>query len=122
MEVMYARCCESGGKRLSGKTRKDNRWLRRTLNHAAWAVSRCKDGYLATRYRRLVTRRGKNRAIVAAGHKLLLIACTLLQRGCSYEDSGGDYFDRLHADGLLRSLVRRIERLGHSVVLQPAEA
>jgi transposase len=111
---------ESAGKRHSGKTRKGNRWLRRTLNQAAWAVSRSKDSYLAARYRRLVTRRGKKRAIVAIGHKLLLIAYTLLQRGCSYRDLGGDYFDRLHHDGLLRSLVRRIEKLGHTVVLQPA--
>jgi transposase len=111
---------ESAGKRHSGTTRKGNRWLRRTLNQAAWAVSRCKDSYLAARYRRLVTRRGKKRAIVAIGHKLLLIAYALLQRGGTYQDLGGDYFDRLRADGLVRSLVRRIERLGHSVVLQPA--
>jgi transposase len=57
---------------------------------------------------------------VAIGHKLLLIAYALLQRGCPYQDLGGDYFDRLRAHGLVRSLVRRIERLGHSVVLQPA--
>ena len=113
---------ESAGKRHSGTTRKGNRWLRRTLNQAAWAVSRSKGSYLAARYRRLATRRGKKRAIVAIGHKLLVIAYTLLQRGCSYRDLGGDYFDRLHADGLLRSLVRRIERLGHTVVLQPASA
>ena len=113
---------ESAGKRHSGKTRKGNRWLRRTLNQAAWAVSRCKNSYLAARYRRLVTRRGKKRAIVAIGHKLLLIAYTLLQRGGSYRDLGSDYFDRLHRDGLVRSLVRRIEKLGHTVVLQPSAA
>ncbi len=33
---------ESAGKRHSGTTRKGKRWLRRTLNQAAWAVSRCK--------------------------------------------------------------------------------
>ena len=113
---------ESAGKRHSGKARKGNRWLRRVLNQAAWAVSRRKDSYLAARYRRLATRRGKKRAIVAIGHKLLLIAYTLLQRGCPYRDLGGDYFDRLRPEALVRSLVRRIERLGHTVVLQPATA
>ena len=111
---------ESAGKRYSGKTRKGNRWLRRILNQAAWAVSRSKNSYLAARYRRFAARRGKKRAIVAIGHKLLVIAYTLLQRGCEYRDLGADYFDRLHRDGLVRSLVRRIERLGHSVVRQPA--
>jgi transposase len=57
---------------------------------------------------------------VAIAHKLLVIAYTLLQRGCPYRDLGSDYFDRLHSDGLLRSLVRRIERLGHTVALPPA--
>jgi transposase len=32
--------CESAGKRKSGKTRDGNKWLRRTLCQAAWAVSR----------------------------------------------------------------------------------
>jgi hypothetical protein len=48
-----------------------------------WTISRCKNSYLAARYRRLVTQRGRKRAIVAIGHKPLLIACTLLQRGSS---------------------------------------
>ena len=113
---------ESAGKRYSGKTRKGNRWLRRVLNQAAWAVSRTHNTYLAARYRRLVARRGKKRAIVAIAHKLLLFAYTLLQRSCEYRDLGGDYFDRLGSDRLVRSLVHRIERLGHRVVLQPAGA
>lgn len=113
---------ESAGKRHSGKTRKGNRWLRRILNQAAWAVSRTKNNYLAARYRRLVARRGKKRAIVAIGHKLLVIAHHMLKHGCAYQDLGSDYFDRLRADSLLRSLVCRIERLGHRVVLHPASA
>jgi hypothetical protein len=34
---------ESGGKRLSGRTRKGNRWLRRGLCQAAWGASRKQD-------------------------------------------------------------------------------
>ncbi len=113
---------ESAGKRHSGKTRKGNRWLRRVLNQAAWAVSHTKQTYLAARYRRLVRRCGKKRAIVAIGHKLLLIAHYMLQHGCVYRDLGSDYFDRLRPDSLTRSLVRRLERLGHKVVLQSAAA
>jgi hypothetical protein len=33
--------------------------------------------------------------------------------------SGSNYFDRLHAEGLKRYLVTRLEGLGHSVTLQP---
>ncbi len=36
---------ESTGKRLSGKSRKGNAWLRRSLCQAAWAASHTKDTY-----------------------------------------------------------------------------
>jgi transposase len=38
---------ESGGKRLSNRTRKGNRWLRRALCQSAWAATRKKNCYLA---------------------------------------------------------------------------
>jgi transposase len=38
--------CESAGKRLSERTKKGNKYLRRVLTQAAWAVSHCQDGYL----------------------------------------------------------------------------
>ena len=63
-------------------------------------------------------RRGKKRAIVAIGHELLLLAYTLLQRGCSYQALGADDFDRLQRDGLVPSPVRRIGNVGHTVILQ----
>ena len=50
---------ESGGKRLSGKTRKGNIWLRQVLFEVAHAASKTKDTYLSAQYRRLATRRGK---------------------------------------------------------------
>jgi hypothetical protein len=36
-----------------------------------------------------------------------------------YQDLGGSYFDRLDPVRLTRYLVRRLERLGHVVTLQP---
>jgi transposase len=45
---------ESGGKRLSNRTRKGNRWLRRALVQSAWGASRKKDcfrGSLLPSYR-----------------------------------------------------------------------
>ncbi len=113
---------ESAGKRKSGKTRKGSLWLRRALSQAAWAASRTKATYLAARYRRLAARRGAKRAIIAIAHNILLIAYWLLQTGRPYQDLGADYFDRINAEGLKRYLVRRLERMGHQVVLTPAPA
>lgn len=42
---------ESGGKRKSGRMREGNRWLRRTLCQAAWAVTRKKDCYLSAQFK-----------------------------------------------------------------------
>ena len=37
-----------------------------------------------------------------------------------YVDLGPDYFDRRNADAVRRSLVKRLQNLGHSVTLAPA--
>lgn len=112
---------ESGGKSQGGKIRKGNRWLRRLLVQAAWAASRKKGSYLRVQYRRLKGRRGKKRAAVAVAHTLLVIVYHVIKRGVTYQELGEDYFDRLKPDQLTRSLVRRLERLGHKVTLEPKE-
>jgi transposase len=110
---------QSGGKRKSCGTTRGDRWLRQALNQAAWAASHTKATYLSAQYRRLAARRGKKRAIVAVGHTLLTIAYHLLKRKTVYRELGGDFFDRLDPDRLTRQLVRRLEKLGHKVTLQP---
>ena len=112
---------ESAGKRRSGKTPNGNRWLRRALIEAAWAAARTKNTYLSARYRRLVARRGKKRAIVAVGHTILIAAYHILTQPRAYQDLGADHFERLDPHRLTRHLVRRLERLGHKVNLEPAD-
>ena len=109
---------ESAGKQYSGKTHKGSRWLRRVLCQAAWAASHTKKTYLAALYRRLAARRGKQRAIVAVAHSILVAAYYILNRNENYREVGGNYFEKKNPDGLRRYLVRRLERLGHKVVLQ----
>lgn len=113
---------ESAGKRQSGRTRKGNQWLRTTLVQVAWAASHTKHTYLSSQYRRLAGRRGKKRALLAVGHTILVIVYHLLRDRKKYQDLGADYFDRLDTDRLTRQLVRRLERLGHEVVLKPKES
>jgi transposase len=113
---------ESAGKRRSGKTTKGNRWLRATLVQVAWAASHTKSTYLSAHYRRLASRQGTKRALVALGHTILIIIHTMLKNGTTYRELGGDFFDRLDQARLTRSLVRRLERLGHKVTLQPSES
>jgi transposase len=113
---------ESGGKRLSGKTRKGNPWLRHVLIEVAHAASRTKDTYLAAQYRRLATRRGKQRALVALGHSILVMIYYILSRRVPYRELGPLYFDALDRQRVQQRLVQRLERLGYTVNLQPVAA
>ena len=110
---------ESGGKRLSGKTRKGSRWLRQSLVEIAHVASKTKHTYLAAQYRRIAARRGKKRALIAVGHTVLTIVYTMLTRQQPYQDLGAAYFDQRERHRVERRLVQRLERLGYEVALQP---
>ena len=110
---------ESGGKRLSGKTRKGNQALRQALIQIAHVASKTRDTYLAAQYRRIAARRGKKRALVALGHTILVIIYHILTRRQPYHELGVAYFDQLERQRVEQRLVRRLERLGYTVSLQP---
>jgi transposase len=111
---------ETGGKSYKGSTRHGNRWARRAFTQAAWAATRTKHTYAAAQFRRLAPRRGVKRAVVAVAHSLLVAAYYLIRDDVTYRDLGADHFDRLAPAQLTRSLVKRLERLGHKVTLEPA--
>jgi len=110
---------ESGGKRLSGKTRQGNRWLRQSLVEIAHVASKTKNTSLAAQYKRLAARRGKKRALIAVGHTVFIIAYTLLTRQQPSQDLGAVYCDQREQQRVARRLVQRLERLGYEVSLQP---
>ncbi len=77
---------QSAGKRKSGRTTKGSCWLRSVLVQAAWAASHTKATLLGARYRRWVKRMGRKRALVALGHKILVLVYELLSDGTEYEE------------------------------------
>ena len=109
---------ESAGKRTSGKTRKGNRFLRTILVQAAHAAARTQGTYLSAQYRRLATRRGKKRAILAVAHAMLVMAYDMIPRQEPYREAGADDFDQLQPEDTARRLVKRLESLGYQVTLQ----
>jgi transposase len=110
---------ESAGKQHSGKIRAGNPWLRRTLCEAAWSASRTKKSYFRALYQRLVRTRGKNRALIAVAHSLLVTVYSFTVAGQPYQDLGLDYFNHLNHRHLTNTLVKRLEKLGHRVILEP---
>ncbi len=67
------------------------------LVEIAHVAAKTKDTYLAAQYRRIVSQRGKKRALIALGHTVLVIAYQLLTRKQPYHDLGVAYFDKLDA-------------------------
>ncbi|HEY3320018.1 MAG TPA: IS110 family transposase [Planctomycetota bacterium] len=113
---------QSAGKSNSGKTRKGNRWLRRALTQAAWGAQRKKGSYFGALYRRLVRRRGKQRAIVAVAHSMLVTIYHMLKRHTAYADLGAEHFDQRDSQRTERALVKRLQALGYNVTLPPKMA
>ena len=112
---------ESAGKRRSGRTTHGDKWLRTTLVEAAHGASKSKGTYFKAQYHRLAGRRGKKRALIAVGHSILKIAYHIIKNNCTYIDLGEDYFDQLNHDAILKRQVKRLEKLGYKVTLEPVE-
>jgi transposase len=68
---------------------------------------------------RLTTRLGKKPALVAVGHSILIIAYHLLSKRASYQELGGDYFDRQNAQLYQSKIVHKLEAFGLKVTLEP---
>jgi transposase len=111
---------ESAGKRKSGTIRDGNRWLRRALCQAAWAASHKKDCYLSSQFKRIAARRGAKRALIAVAHSTLVIVYKMLKTAKSYRELGGDYLEQINKQHLQAYLLRKLERLGLTVTVQPA--
>lgn len=111
---------ESAGKRIGGRTRRANPWLKSALVEAAWASVRTRDTYLSAQYRRIAARRGKKRAIIAVAHSILVIIYHMLRDGTRHSDLGGQYFEERNHQAIVRYTVRRLNRLGYDVTLATA--
>lgn len=109
---------ESAGKRKSGRTRDGNKWLRRSLCQAAWAVTRKKDCYLSAQFKRLAARRGVKRAVMAVAHTMLIIGYHMLKTGRGYYELGGNYLEQINKDQLQRYYTKRLQRLGLKVTVE----
>lgn len=109
----------SAGKSRSGKSHRGNPWIKGVMTEIAWASARARNSYPSALFRRLAVHRGKKRALVAVANSLIQVVWHLLTHRKIYADLGADYFQRLNKQRLTQTLVRRLEKLGHKVALQP---
>jgi transposase len=115
------RTIQSGAKHRAGATGKGNPYLKSVLGEAATAAAKT-DTFLGERYRRLVRRIGKRKALVAVARSILVIVWHLLaDPTVRFQDLGADYHARrIDMGRKTRNLVHQLEALGHKVTLQPA--
>jgi transposase len=112
----------SAGKGKTGTTGKGNPWLAGTLGEIVAGLSRS-DTFLGERYRRIRSRRGEHRAIVALGNSVLTIVWHLLSDpDARFHDLGpGFYQTKINTKRRERNLIHQLETLtGHKVTLTPA--
>jgi transposase len=115
------RTIQSGPRSRGGKTGKGNPYLKGVLGEAAAAAART-DTFLGERYRRIVKRRGKLKALVAVARSILVIIWNLLtDPAARYQDLGASYHaSRIDTGKKVRNHIRQLEALGYTVALTEA--
>jgi transposase len=81
----------------------------------AWAASRTKGTYLSSKYKSLVGRRGKKRAIIAVGHKILIAVYFMLRDKIKYNDLGAEYLQSRRKDKIIKHYINQLGILGLSI-------
>ena len=77
---------ESAGKKKSSRAIKGNKYLKSLLVECGWGATRKKDGYLKRKYKSLIARRGRKKALIAVGHKIIIAAFFVLKNKEKYKE------------------------------------
>ena len=123
--VSWAKLCprtiQSGAIQRSGKTGRGNPYLKGALGEAAAAAAKT-NTFLGERYRRIVKRRGKLKALVAVARSILVIIWNMLNDPTArYADLGADYHaTRINTERRTRNYVTQLMAMGYRVTLEPA--
>jgi transposase len=114
---------ESAGRVKTTKTRPGNPYLKGALGIAALSIARSKQNTrLAARYRRIASRRGPMKALVAIEHTLLTAIWHMITNDVEYADLGGDYYSRRNPDKTKQRALAQLRQLGYDVTLNPLPA
>jgi len=113
---------ESAGRIKSTKTRPGNPYLKAALGTAALSIANTRGTYLSTRYRRIASRRGPLKALVATERALLVTIWTMGHTGAEYDDPGADHYIRRDPKRAKQHAMNQLQRLGYHVTLNPVAA
>jgi transposase len=112
---------ESAGRVKSTKTRAGNPHLKGALGIAALAIARSPySSYLGAKYRRIASRRGPSKALVALERAMLVIIWQMNRTGACYQDLGLDYYTRRDPERTKRRALNELAKLGYTVTIEAA--
>lgn len=77
----------SAGKKKVTHLRKGNPYVKNVICQCAWAATKSKKNYLREWFWKLSKRRGTKKAVIALGHKLLIIIYHMLMTGEVYDEN-----------------------------------
>ncbi len=106
---------ESAGVKKSGKVRKGNGFLKGILTEVAWAASRTKGSAYSAIYNGIAKRRGKKRALIALGHRILCDIYRVLTTGEAYVDEGAEAVFQRNSKAREGAMIRVLERSGYTI-------
>jgi transposase len=113
---------ESAGKRKSGKTRKGNSTLKKTVIQCGRSAANSKNTFLNSMYNRIAARRGAKRAVVAVGHAILEICYYMIKNNTTFKELGADYFVKRNKEAIIKRSIKRIESFGYTVQVEEKTA
>lgn len=83
---------------------------------AAWAASHTKNTYLRAKYESLVGRKGKKKALIIVGHKILCAVYFILQNKVPYQELGTEWFEKERKTRKIKYLRKELRELGVEVM------
>jgi transposase len=106
---------ESAGKAKRAPTRKGNKYLRTILVQCAWAAVRKKAAFWTLAFRRLRSRLGPKKAIVAIARKMLVALFHILRERSPYRDPEAPPSNPQIRERLARRFRDKLKALGYLV-------
>jgi len=110
---------ESAGRIKTTSTRPGNPYLKGALGIAAMSAARSHDTYLAAKFRRIASRRGPIKALVAVEHAQLIAIWQMLTTGAFYREPGGDFYARRQPEKTKARALDQLRKMGFAVTLEP---
>jgi transposase len=102
---------KSGGKQLSGKTRKNANRAAKAFRLAAMTLHKSQSS-LGSYFRRMRSKKGSPKAITAAAHKIAKLFYSVLKYGKEYLDKGMEHYEKQFEAKRLKFLEKQARQFG----------